>query len=68
MIMQIDLHSIPVPPPFNPLYRPGLGEAVSKQYAEYCEMHPHATQAERKAEYARIHDALRPSFPAIGEP
>lgn len=57
------------PAPFNPAYRPGLGEAVSKAYAEKCESFPYAyqTQAERKALYAEISDRLRPLFPAIGE-
>lgn len=57
------------PAPFNPHYRPGLGEAASKEYAEKCDSFPYAyqTQAERKALYAEISARLAPLFPAVGE-
>jgi hypothetical protein len=47
--------------------RKGLGPAVSKQYALYCEMHPDATQEERKEAYAKIHAELLPHFPSYRE-
>lgn len=47
--------------------RKGLGDAVSKQYALFCDMNPESTQEERKEAYATIHAELLPHFPSYRE-
>jgi hypothetical protein len=44
-----------------------LGEAVSREYAKWCENHPGSTQDDRKQAYRLIHDKLESNFPSFGE-
>jgi len=55
------------PAPFNPLYRKGLGEAVSAKYGQWCDANPDSTQNDRRNAYAIIHSELEPKFPSCGE-
>lgn len=55
------------PEGWNPEYREGFSEAVSKRYAEYCETHPEATREDRKAEYVHICAVVRTLCPSRQE-
>jgi len=63
--MSLSVHDSP--PPFNENARPGLGKAVLKAYAEWCEEHINATQDERKAAYAMLYIRLRSLYPSYKE-
>lgn len=58
------------PKPFNPAFRPGLSEAVQREYERYCES-PKAPKggganAERAREYDKINSRLKPKYPPVG--
>ena len=56
---------------FNADARPGLAEAVSKEYAEYCESDEAPKEMganeERAAKYREIYERLKPHFPTHRE-
>lgn len=54
------------PPPFNPEFRPGLGEAVSKAYSEWSYAHPNHSHEDGREAYQRIHAELQPNYPSVG--
>jgi hypothetical protein len=60
------MHKNP-PKPFNMEARPGLADAVSKQYALYCERYPDATKEERKKFYAETREGLKDKYPTYAE-
>ncbi|RLI66808.1 MAG: hypothetical protein DRO67_00095 [Candidatus Asgardarchaeum californiense] len=62
-----DYHWSNPPAPFNPNFRRGFGEAISKEYTAYCEEHPNSTQEERKAAYKDIAENLESCFPTERE-
>ncbi len=66
-INQVERDHSMAPRPFNPDARPGLHDAVSKEYTRFCEENPNVTQSERKIAYARIFDELEPKYPSYGE-
>jgi hypothetical protein len=55
------------PPPFNPEFREGLGDAVSKAHQAWCEKNPDVTREERAKNYRETHDLLRPMYPSVKE-
>ena len=55
------------PPPFNPEFRKGFGEAVSKEYGIQCEQNPNFNQEDRKRLYRDICNRLESQFPSIRE-
>lgn len=55
------------PPAFNPVFRPGLGDAVSAAYCEWCKLHPNAVQGDRKEAYLEISIRLTPEYPTVEE-
>lgn len=55
------------PEPFNQEARPGLGQAVSKAYEQWCEANEGSTQQERKDKYRWIYESLRSSYPSYAE-
>ena len=55
------------PAAFNPSYRHGLGEALSKAHAEWCEQNPDVTRTERAAAYKATSERLAPNFPSVRE-
>lgn len=60
------LHDNP-PPPFNPEFRPGFGEALSAAYTQWSEAHPNHTREEGQEAHARLAEELTPQFPKVGE-
>jgi len=60
-----DIHD--APPPFNPHYRPGFGEAIGKAYAEWSNSHPEHTREEGVKAHREICERLEPQFPSAAE-
>jgi len=55
------------PPPFNPEFREGFGEAVHEVHVLWCEKHPNATKEERAKAYVETSERLRNKFPSVAE-
>ena len=55
------------PAPFNPEARPGLSDAVSREYAKWCECNQGSTKAERIEAYRAIYIKLKPDYPSYEE-
>ena len=55
------------PFPFNPDARPGLHDAISKEYTQYCTDHPNSTQEQRREAYLAIYKELQVRYPSYKE-
>ena len=55
------------PKPFNPLYRKGFGEALTKAHGIWCKAHPDVTRQERMQAYKKTADTLKGKYPSIKE-
>ena len=55
------------PLPFNPDYREGFREELSKQHDIYCNANPNITVNQRKLAYKATAERLIPQFPSIRE-
>lgn len=55
------------PFPFNPEFREGLGEAVSKAHQKWCDENPDVTRDERAKAYQNTYNKLLPNFQNVKE-
>ena len=60
-----DIHE--APPPFNPEYREGFGEALSAEYTAWSMSHPDHSREEGQAKYREIADRIKSKFPSVRE-
>lgn len=55
------------PPPFNPEYRKGFGEALDKEYTAWSLAHPDHSREEGMAAHKEIAERLKSQFPSVRE-
>lgn len=65
--MPFTYHHENPPAPFNPDFRPGLGDALHKAHALWCQANPTATRQERAAAYRATSTRLRPDYPTVAQ-
>jgi hypothetical protein len=63
--MAFQTHSEPCG--FNPEFRPGFGDEVSRMYSSFCENNPGLTRLLRKRVHRVIEDSVIHKFPTTVE-